>query len=181
MLAAPQLPPNHGTVMVDFDEKRYLVDCSMLHVEPLLLSEEATEVAHPAWGLRCERREGSWHISWRPLHKLDGFECRIERIGADHGEFAERYEATRGWSPFNYELSARANRGDVVKGAAFGHRVTLRADGSVERVAISHEERVRLLVDEIGMSEEITSRLPPDVPTPPPPGSKTAQRAAHSD
>src|SRR5689334_18403724 len=31
MLAAPDLPPNHGTVVVNFGADQYLVDCSILH------------------------------------------------------------------------------------------------------------------------------------------------------
>ena len=38
MLAAPDLPPNHGTVVVDVDSAKYLVDCAILHGEPLLLN-----------------------------------------------------------------------------------------------------------------------------------------------
>ena len=34
--------------------------------------------------------------------------------------------------------------------------------------------RVRLLVDDIGMSEEIVRKLPTDIPKPPPPWSGTA-------
>ena len=37
MLVAPDLPPNHGTVAVRADGRRWLLDASMLHVEPLLL------------------------------------------------------------------------------------------------------------------------------------------------
>ncbi len=175
MLAAPNLPPNHGTVIVNFGEERYLVDASMIHGEPLPLRGEDTVIAHPARGLRCTRRDGRWSIAWRPLHQLDGFDCRLEYIGTEPGEFARRYEATRAWSPFNYELSIRANRGDTVIGAGFGKRAAIHADGTTSSEPIDHEARQRLLIEEIGISEEIVAKLPQDVPTPPPPGSRTAQ------
>jgi N-hydroxyarylamine O-acetyltransferase len=178
MLVVPDLPPNHGTVQVSFGTERYLVDCSMLHGEPLRLDEQAeTRVTHPGWGLRCGRRDGRWHVAWRPLHKVDGFECRLERFGASAEEFRHFYEQTRGWSPFNYEVSARINRGDKVVGMGFGQAVTLRADGSVEQRPISRAERDRVLIEEVGLSEEIVAQLPDDTPTPPPPGSRTAQEA----
>lgn len=178
MLVVPNLPPNHGSVLVRFDGAHYLVDCSILHGEPLWLDESGeTRVDHPAWGVQCARRDGRWHLAWRPLHKPDGFECRFERFGADHQEFVEFYEKTRPWSPFNYELSVRINRGDNVVGAGFGNAVILHGDGSTRSWRVSTEERNRLLIEDIGISEEIVRHLPADTPTPPPPSSQTAARS----
>jgi N-hydroxyarylamine O-acetyltransferase len=175
MLAAPNLPPNHGTVQVTLDGARYLVDGAILCGEPLLLDEHAeTKIEHPAWGVSCRLCDGLWSIGWRPLHKLDGFECRLERFGANAAEYREFYEKTRGWSPFNYQLSARLNHGDEVVGAGFGQAVILHGDGRVTQRAITHEERMRLLIETLGMSEEIVRQLPEDVQTPPPPESRTA-------
>ncbi|MES2659228.1 MAG: arylamine N-acetyltransferase [Verrucomicrobiota bacterium] len=179
MLVAPELPPNHATVLVKIDGANYLMDSSLLCGEPLRIDEEKeTVIPHPAWGLSCAKRDGRWHIAWRPLHKTDGFECRIEHFDAGDADYQSFYEATRPWSPFNYELTLRTNRGDKVIGASFGQSVTLADDGSVRSTPLSTEERNRLLLEEIGLSEEIVSQLPPDMPTPPPPGSKTAQAEA---
>jgi N-hydroxyarylamine O-acetyltransferase len=178
MVTSPTVPPNHGTVVVTLEGARYLVDASIVHGEPLYLDERAqTEIAHPAWGVRGRRQDGRWHIRWRPLHTPDGINCRIESLGATRQEFHDLHEQTRPWSPFNYELSARLNRGDTVVGAAFGKRVVLRDDGGVEEGPLSLEERTRLLVDQLGMSEQIAHRLPPGVPTPPRPGSRSAWNA----
>ena len=179
MLAAPDIPPNHGTVLVKFGSARYLVDSSILHGEPLLLVENSdTSVSHPAWGVRSYRKDRRWYVSWRALHKVDGFECRFERFGASVEEFGSFYAKTSGWSPFNFEVTARANRGDEVVGVSFGHFVKLHRNGSVTRQPVSQSERNRVLIEEVGLSEEIVSQLPPDIPTPPPPGSQTAQLQA---
>jgi arylamine N-acetyltransferase len=176
MLVAPGLPPNHGTVRVTIDTETYLVDSSMLHGDPLRLDPSATtQVVHPAWGLRCAPLEGGWLVSWRPLHRVDGFDCRLESFDQTGADFRRRYDATRGWSPFNYEVTARANRQENVVGLAFGHAVTLRNDGGAGRVIVSHDERVKILIEQIGLTEEIVRRLPRDVATPPPPWSETAQ------
>ena len=176
MLVAPEIPPNHATVMVRTSGENYLIDSSLLCGEPLLIHEEnETVIPHPAWGLSCAKREGRWHIAWRPLHKTDGFDCRIEHFEAEDSDYQSLHESTRPWSPFNYELIIRANRGDEVVGASFGQLVTLAGDGSVIRKPMTTEEREQLLLEKIGLSEEIVSRLPADIPTPPPPGSKTAR------
>ena len=76
MMAAPSLPPNHGTVLVKFDRQKYLVDSGMLFCEPLLLDEnKPTGIEHAAWELfsAVGKRRTVAHISWRPLHKTDGF------------------------------------------------------------------------------------------------------------
>jgi len=176
MLVDPVVPPNHGSVLVTFGSARYIVDSSILCGEPLLLDDGETIISHGAWGVRAHLKDDQWHIHWRPLHKVDGFECRVERFGASSGEFSQFYGQTRDWSPFNYEVTARLNRGDEVTGLAFGHAVTLHGDGGVSRAAVSHEERMRILVEDIGLSEEIVSQLPRDAPTPPPPWSKTAEK-----
>jgi N-hydroxyarylamine O-acetyltransferase len=171
MLVAPDLPPNHGTVRVSLDNELYLLDCSILHGKPLRLRDgETTESPHPAWGVRCVWRDGKAYIWWRPLHKVEGFECRLERFGASGEEYENFYERTRGWSPFNYEIAARRNRGEEVRGIGFGHSVILREDGTVMREPVDTAERNRRLIEDVGLSEEIVARIPADTPTPPPPG-----------
>jgi N-hydroxyarylamine O-acetyltransferase len=178
MLVVPDLPPNHGTVRVTLGAENFLVDCSILHGEPLRLDTQVeTSVKHPAWGVRCAERDGRWHVTWRPLHKLDGFECRLEYFGAELAEFQKFYNDTRGWSPFNYEVTARLNRGDRVFGVAFGKAVSLEGDGNTHEQPISQAERRRVLIEEMGFSEAIINQLPDDIATPPPPGSRTAQVA----
>jgi len=177
MMAAPNIPPNHGTVRVRFGGENYLTDCSMLHGEPLRLDENTeTKITHPAWGLRGAQRDGKWHILWRPLHKVDGLECRLEAFGLSATDYQQRYEQTRGWSPFNYEVYARLNKPDRVTGIGFGKAVVLKSDGSTESHPTTDAERRKILIEHIGLSEEIVSQLPADRPTPPPPGSQTAAR-----
>jgi N-hydroxyarylamine O-acetyltransferase len=180
MMAAPDLPPNHGTVVVALDNRRWLVDASMLYGKPLLLDEQReTAVAHPARGVRCTMRDGRWQVRWRPLHHPEGFDCRIEAPKSDAAEFSRRHEATLGWSPFNYEANARRNLGDHVVGLAFGHRVELLPDGSVTRTPIDAKTRLQVLVDEVGIAPELAAQVPADQATPPPPWSATA--AANTD
>lgn len=179
MLIAPDIPPNHGSVVVTHDDTPYVVDASMLHSEPLRLDPSTpTAIVHPAWGVQCERRGAQWFIRWRALFGADGLDCRIEDLAVTRDTFRERHEDTRVWSPFNYELHIRLICGETILGAALGQRVELDSRGAFVQTRLEGDERQRLLIDELGIHEEIVQRLPPDQPTPPPPWSRTAQNMA---
>ena len=81
------------------------------------------------------------------------------------------HDATRGWSPFNFELSARRSIGTA---RLLGLGLDMRCDCAkmrVDRTPASYKERCRILIEEVGLSEEIVAQLPDDVPTPRPPGT----------
>ena len=179
MLVAPSVPPNHGTVSVQLHGVRYLVDASILHSEPLPLEEgkDAT-IAHPVWGVRCVQQHNNWHITFRPMHVPTGLECRLEQFSTTREDFHKRHEQTRPWSPFNYELHARLIQGDSIIGVAFGQRVKYESTGAVSQSRLVGAERQRVLIDELGIKEELVQMLPPDTPTPPPPWSRTARASS---
>jgi N-hydroxyarylamine O-acetyltransferase len=171
MMAAPDIPPNHGTVVVDpGDGPLLLVDASVLFGEPLPLVAGAA-VEHPGWGVRLrEDEDGKLRLAWRAFH-ADPFDCRIEATDADRETFSRFHEVTRAWSPFNYSLSARRNVDHRVIGASFGRIARLEGTGPIAfDEEPSRESRKRLLVDELGISEEMADRLPEDLAMPPPPG-----------
>jgi N-hydroxyarylamine O-acetyltransferase len=176
MLLAPDMPPNHGTVLASVDGRRYVVDASILHGAPLELDEgRASGAVELPWGVRCERQGAHWYIAWRPLNIPEGLQARIDRLATTRETFRQLHEDTRAWSPFNYALYARINREDRVIGIAFGQRVELRAGGGFAREPLEKDQRIRLLVEELGIDEATAARVPQDRETPPPPGSRTAQ------
>jgi hypothetical protein len=105
----------------------------------------------------------------RAAPTLDGLDCRLQFLQVSRETFRERHEQTRAWSPFNYELYARSIQGETVVGVACGQRVAFDSAGGVSRTPLGGDDRLRVLVDELGMHEEIIQRLPLDTPTPPPP------------
>lgn len=180
IVARPNTPPNHGTVVVACNGVRYIVDASILHGEPLELpaSGEPTAVAHPAWGVQLSRGQGQWFVRWRPLHILDGVDCRIEHLDGTAMIFRSLHEQTRSWGPFNYALYGRRNNSTGVIGTAFGKRIAIDEAGNISRLDLPADERVRFLVEELGIDEELASKLPPDAPTPPPPYARADPPAA---
>lgn len=85
MLVVPDLPPNHGTVLVEMNDTLYMVDASIQHELPLQL-----DLNHPPnleqfrWKLRLRHAGHKWHIWWQPLHMLEGLECRLDTYPAMH-------------------------------------------------------------------------------------------------
>ena len=175
MVVAPDLPPNHGSTLVRLDGLEYIVDASILHGEPLVLDALPAAAASRPWTAACSRRDGHWLIAWRPLHKPDGLDCRLDEFSATAAAFHERHERSRSWSPFNDELYLRLNRGDAVLGAAFGQRVCFGSAGDIATRPLQGEDRRRFLIEEIGIHEELVQSLPPDIPVPrrtPPPAAR---------
>ncbi len=124
--------------------------------------------------MRCERQGAHWYIDWRPLNIPEGLKARIDRLATTRETFRQLHEETRAWGPFNYELYVRSNREDRVIGIAFGERVELRAGGGLAREALGKDERIRMLVEELGIDEATAARVPQDRERPPPPGSRSA-------
>jgi len=176
MMVAPDIPPNHGSVVVHLDGARYVVDASMLFVEPLPLRAGA-RVAHGAWGVEAFDVDGHFTIRWKVLLRPDLLDCRYNLYDVTPAQFGAFHEATRAWSPFNFGLSLNLVRGDGRIGAALDHRVTVDASGAVSRTPFTADTRRRFLIDEVGISEETVAQLPADVPMPPPPGSRSASAA----
>ncbi|MBX9696362.1 MAG: arylamine N-acetyltransferase [Cyanobacteria bacterium] len=178
MLVAPDLPPNHGTVLVKMDDTLYVVDASILHERPLRLDlSNPAETALHLFPLKVTNSDDKWHIWWQPLHLLDGIQCRLDSYPTTHADFQRRYEMSREWSPFNYQLTARKIRGEKTVGIGFGKWVELSSTGSPSIQIIGEEARSRYLIENLGYSEEIVSRLPADRSTPPPPWSETAKKS----
>ncbi len=140
----------------------YVVDASILHSTPLPLHESTpTGVAHPAWGVHCRKRDGTWYIRWRPVHQPDGLDCRLQHLHVSRETFRERHEQSRAWSPFNYEVYARAIRGETVVGVAHGQRVAFDSAGGVSHTPLGGDDRLRVFVDELGMHRGDRPPAPP--------------------
>lgn len=171
MMVAPNLPPNHGTVVVELPQGSYLVDASILFVEPLLVAGGMeTEVAHAAWGVKGRWFDDKYVVEWRALRRPEPIQCRIDKWPVETSQFREQHETTRVWSPFNYELTFELVRDERRIGVSHGQAVSLADDGSL--LSSSLTDRAGYLVDELGISEELAVQIPDDIRTPPPPGSQ---------
>ena len=168
MLVAPDLPPNHGTVSVRTEDRVWLVDASMLHSEPLAMTDDETAIENLAWGVVARHEGGRRIVRWKPFF-ADFTDCRIESLQGSTPQFDSYHEATRAWGPFNYAVSVRVIHGEKMVGMAFGEYGEVNEQGQRRTAPFDGDERTRFLVDVVGMSEEIVQRCPADQTMPAPP------------
>lgn len=166
MLSSPEARgPNHGTVIVTVEGERWIADASILSGEPIRIpaaGEPATSAPLP----RFEWLDGRPAVIWRMLRAPEGFPCRVDRVGALAGEWDEWHQRTGAWSPFNYQLNVRVMRDGASLGVSAGHRFVFDAGGSLSASELDRHERVRFLVEEIGIAEGIAVQVPDDRPMP---------------
>lgn len=169
MLPVPGVKaPNHGSVIVSIDGERWIADASILSGEPIRIPDPEEAIGLDPLP-RFEWFEGKPSVIWRVLVVPDGFPCRIERIGADAREWDAWHQRTVSWSPFNYELNVRLLRDEMSIGFADGRRFEFDKDGLLSAAPLDRDGRLRFLIEEIGISEQIAHRIPDDRPVPPRP------------
>ena len=172
MLVAPDIPPNHGSVRVRVDGQSYIVDASILHGEPLpMIAGEASSIDHPTWGVTGRWVDEQFRIAWRNF--ITGgqpMDCGFNSFAASAEDFSQRHEITRTWSPFNFGLSVNLLGDDRRIGAAMGSTYCFDQNGSLTGEPADLVARQQFLIEEVGMSEELVSQLPDDLPMAPPPG-----------
>lgn len=157
------LSPNHGSVAVRFGDTAYLVDASLLHGEPIQLDgKKETDVSHPAWGISCLPVGGTWRLSARLPHMVEGCSCLLNRFGVTREDYDRLNEATRIWSPFNFSLYYRRNLGERVEALAYGKRVRFEPDGRVNVSDCDRESAVRFLNQAMGIDRAVLEKLPLD-------------------
>ena len=168
MLNSPDaVGPTHGTVIATLDNRRYLVDGSMLTEKPVPVKSGVIEESqHPAERVLVEHRAGFWQVFWYSAHRPDGIWCRIERMGVPLAEFNQYHEKTRTSSRFNSSLYVRLNHPGNTTTIAFGERLVMGLDGHLINTPLSKESRTKSLVEDFGIAEELAASLPEDeIPT----------------
>jgi N-hydroxyarylamine O-acetyltransferase len=166
MLSSPgAVGPNHGSVIVTLEGKRWIVDASILSGTPIRIpspGQEAEDGALPRFAWLGDRPA----VLWRAPRAPDGFPCRIDRIGAEPGEWDTLHQRTVDWGPFNHQLNARVLRGETSLAVALGQRFTFGPDGALSASELDPDARLRFLVEELGISEMLARRVPADRPGP---------------
>jgi hypothetical protein len=165
---------NHGTVLVRIGDIDYLVDAQLaaFSVLPLVAGQPAStgEGIHDISAVPFER---GFEVKWYPgsnrqipvITRLD-----LQRGPVDHGTFLTQYALSalrdRRRSPFNEALFIGRHFPNRILNVGRNTRTDISNDNVIAKREISPAERVRIFVDECGLSAEIVEKIPPDEESP---------------
>ena len=148
-------PINHGSIAVQCDGRRWLIDTSIMYNEPIPIDAETTSRTTGAFPVEIEATAEGGHLLWVDVPPGPGFTCcRLRSQPAMHAEFLAHYETSRTRSPFNTRLYARRNRADELILLSGRTRHAKTATGVTSR-ELSPGELVLSLRDEIGIDQGV--------------------------
>jgi N-hydroxyarylamine O-acetyltransferase len=151
----------HGTEIVTVDGFDYWVDSSMLTRVPLPLRRGAdTQIPRDFERVRAEPIDDLWRIWWQDNIHDTPIGCLLLADDVDEAHYLARYEASRERSPFNDSVCVTRVTPTSRVTIAKGMRYERDTDGLQQREL--GDDRVKILVEEFGYSEEIVTKLPPD-------------------
>lgn len=154
------MKPNHGSVIVTIDGIEYAADPSMCGEEAIaLLPGQETAAASKAHGL-WSRGDGNYW--WRPGHSRVAIEYTTQFDPCTYDFFLERYEKTKEFSLFNTILYVRRNTSEGILTIGRGNLIRVDHDGELSAEPLDPAKLRAFLVEHMGLSEEIVSRIPPD-------------------
>ena len=150
--------PNHGTCFVHIDGSVYVVDTGVVSEEVLQLVEgQDTKTSSKAFGIWSK---GDGHVWWRPSHSTQNIEIAMIDRDCGYEYFAHRYEKTKEFSLFNHSLYVRKNKDDGIITYGRGNVIRVDPAGEMSVTPIDPEGVPALLIEEMGLSEEIVSKTP---------------------
>jgi len=100
-----------------------------------------------------------FHLGWTTDTLLY---CPEPEYDPDHEFFVSRYERANRVGFFNDTLMVSRRFADSIVTIGRGHRRVLTVDG-LTKTELTNAERDQLLIEEMGLSPEVVSMIPPDV------------------
>jgi arylamine N-acetyltransferase len=159
---------NHGSVLVSVEGVDYLTDAwmSSFKVLPLIPGTPAStgEGIHDIRAVLIENGfELLCYAGWNREQPLP-FHPEPEHDQVDHAFWLARYDRTRKVGFFNDTLLISRHFPGSILTIGCTNKIRVAADGSLTKVKLTEAERKAVLVEELGLSEAIVEKLPPDVP-----------------
>ncbi len=156
----------HGSVLVTLDRADYLVDASILAFEALPLVP----------GVRASTGKGihqihavpiaeGFDVLWYPAQARDRpvrFRTDPRFDPVDHAFFLDGYGRSKRSGPFNDALYICRRFPDSILTVGRKNRIAVAADAAVTVTKLGDAGRKRVLINELGLSEEIVDKLPAD-------------------
>jgi len=161
---------NHGSVLVGLDGVDYLTDAQLASFRVLaLVPGEPASTGDGLHDIRAVPVADGFDVQWYPgSNRQTPLIMRPNfKLGpVDHSFFVAHYALSalrqRNRSPFNDALFIARRFPDSIVVVGRGNRIDVCGDNTVIKTEISIEERDRILIEELGISEEAVSAIPPD-------------------
>ncbi len=157
---------NHGSVVVTLDGADYLTDGQMAFFNPLPLTPGVPSRSGAGFhDIGAEPVGRGFEATFYPGAKRETpfcFRTDPDHDPVDHAFFLGGYDRSRHSSPFNDALYVSRHFPDSIV-TLFRHiKITVASDNTVTKTEISDAERKKVLVEELGISQEMAEGLPPD-------------------
>ena len=158
---------NHGSVLVKLDGVEYIFDhfLGCFKVLPLT-SDRHTSTGTGIHDVQVAPLEGGafellFQIGWAPGPLP--FRTEPEHDPVDHAFFLARYENANRVGFFNDTLLIRRRFANSIVTIGRRNKIVVSADGSSTKTELTTAQRNDVLVQELGLSPEVVSMIPPDV------------------
>jgi N-hydroxyarylamine O-acetyltransferase len=156
---------NHGSVLVALDGIEYVFDHTFgaFKVLPLIPSNRAStgtgihniEVIPVDGGF-----EVFFHLGW--TEDALAFRTEPEHDPVDHDFFISRYDNASRVGFFNDSVMISRRFADSIVTIGRGYKLVLTTDG-LTKTELTKPQRDQVLIEELGLSSEVVSMIPPDV------------------
>jgi N-hydroxyarylamine O-acetyltransferase len=164
------LDGNHGSVLVRLDGVDHLVDAQIASFKSLpLRSGEPASTGDGIHDISAAPMGDAFVISFYPGPRRDRpltLTTQPEYDPVDHGSFLKYYALSatsdRLRSRFNDALYICRRYSDSISIVGRMNCFRITADNIVTKIKIDDTERLRILIEEFGISEEAAHALPPD-------------------
>jgi N-hydroxyarylamine O-acetyltransferase len=158
---------NHGSVLVTLDGIDYVFDHTFgaFKVVPVILGNRASagtgihniEVIPVDGGF-----EIFFHLGW--TGDALAFRTEPEHDPVDHSFFLARYDNASRVGFFNDTLLITRRFANSIVTIGRMNKIVISADGVLTKTELTTAQRDEALVQELGLSPEVVSMIPPDVP-----------------
>lgn len=157
---------NHGSVLVTLDGVDYVFDLAFGSFKVLpLVRGQGVSTETGIHNLRATPVGGGFelffYLGWStaPLP----FRREPEHEPVDHAFFIAHYDRANRVGFFNDTLLISRRFADSIVTIGRGNKLVVTAGGALTRTELTTAQRDEVLIQELGLSQEVVGRIPPDV------------------
>jgi arylamine N-acetyltransferase len=161
---------NHGSVLVRLEGIDYLVDAQLAAFTALpLVPGQSASTGDGIHDIRAVPEAGGFDVQWYPgsnRQKPLVMRPELEMGPVDHGYFLAQYDLSaspdRRRSPFNEALFIARHFPESILVVGRNNKIEVSSENVVTKSEITLDERARILIEELGISEDAVNAIPPD-------------------